>query len=34
MKKRMETRRGFLKAGLGAGLGAIILSRCGGADLN
>jgi protocatechuate 3,4-dioxygenase beta subunit len=33
MKKRMETRRSFLKAGLGAWLGAVILSRCGGADL-
>jgi len=33
MKKRMETRRSFLKAGLGAGLGAVILSRCGSADV-
>jgi protocatechuate 3,4-dioxygenase beta subunit len=33
MKTRIETRRSFLRAGLGAGLGAVILSRCGGADL-
>jgi len=33
MKNRMETRRSFLKTGLGAGLSAVILSRCGGADL-
>src|SRR6266550_2190198 len=29
----METRRSFLKVGLGAGLGAVILPRCGGADV-
>jgi protocatechuate 3,4-dioxygenase beta subunit len=33
MNKRIETRRNFLKAGFGAGLSAMILSRCGGADL-
>jgi protocatechuate 3,4-dioxygenase beta subunit len=32
MPKRNETRRDFLKAGLGVGVGALLLSRCGGTD--